>query len=93
MFTKMGKLIASVGVLYALFDFYWIFSVQYSEFLEIDFPGPSEAGRAAGQVGMIEDIGDALRLLAFSVALGVLTDISTLLARPKSATQPSETGE
>lgn len=81
MFTGLGKVIATLGTLYSLFDLVYIPFFQYSAFLEEPFRNAFEAGRAAANVGMIEDVRDALSLLAFSVTLGVLTEISSKLSK------------
>lgn len=89
LFTWLGKLIALLCLLYGLFDVYWIFTGQYGQAisqLSESALGPAETGRALREVGMMDDFGDALRLIVFGVALGVLTEISHSLVARRSDT-------
>ncbi|WP_341863595.1 hypothetical protein [Gymnodinialimonas sp. 57CJ19] len=82
LFTWLGKAIALLCLLYGLFDLLWTLTGQYgpaiSHLADLDL-GPGEVAQALNEVGMFEDVGDAFRLIAFGVALGVLTEISQSL--------------
>lgn len=85
LFTRVGWAIAMIVGLYGVLDLVWTIGVQYAAFHDLDLEGSSAWGRAATEVGLLDDIGDALRLIGFAVALGVLAEISASVAANRSA--------
>ena len=78
-FTRIGWVFALIVGAYGVFDLAWTVGHQgpvYAESMsQQGVEDGAEMGRILAKVGWFEDIADALRIIGFSIVIGILSEI------------------